>query len=91
MKNNSAKHLTPLAAIAYSRAVKKKRYSLEEVVAMMKRKQGDRSLREYAKEIGVSAPYLSDIYMGRRSPGEAILKPMGLQVRREVQVIFETL
>lgn len=35
-------------------------------------------MREYAKEISCSAPYLSDLYNGRRQPGPQILRFLGL-------------
>src|SRR6516164_11766578 len=37
------------------------------------RDKGDLSARELAKRIGVSAPFLSDIELGRRFPSEEIL------------------
>jgi len=37
------------------------------------RDSADLSLRELAKRIGVSAPFLSDIELGRRFPSEEIL------------------
>ena len=51
------------------------------VVAKLKSKQGKRSLREYAKALGVTVAYLSDIYRGRRDPGPAVLKCLGLKKR----------
>jgi transcriptional regulator with XRE-family HTH domain len=39
------------------------------------------SLRSYATRVGVSAAYLSDVYSGKRNPGPAILKFLGLEVR----------
>jgi hypothetical protein len=54
-------------------------YSAEQVVAKLKKIQGDRSLREFAKELNISAPYLSDVYKNRREPGPAVLKVLGLE------------
>lgn len=42
------------------------------------------SLRAYARKIGVSAPYLSDVLRGRRSPGPRLLTPLGFSVHVEV-------
>jgi hypothetical protein len=53
------------------------------VIRLLKQKQGDRSLREFAREVGVTAAYLSDIYQGRREPGPAIQRYLG--VRREIR------
>jgi len=49
------------------------------VVAKLKAGQKKRSLRDYAKALGVTVAYLSDIYRGRRDPGPSILKPLGLE------------
>ena len=44
------------------------------------RQQG--SLRKAAMFLGISAAYLSDILLGKRSPGPAILGPLGFTVER---------
>jgi len=59
----------------------------ENVVEMLRKKQGKRSLREFARDLGISAPYLSDIYKGRRNPGPTILEQFGL--RKEVTISTE--
>ena len=40
------------------------------------------SLRKAAKRLKVSPAYLSDILLGRRFPGPAILRPLGFTVER---------
>ena len=60
----------------------------EEVIALMKTTQGERSLRAFAEELQVTPSYLSDIYNGRRSPGPAILKFFGIGKRRQVIVEY---
>lgn len=57
-----------------------------EVITMLKAKQGRQSMREFAKVLGCSAPYLSDIYRGNRDPGPLILNYLGLEkvVKREI-------
>ena len=37
------------------------------------------SLRTYAKHLGISAAYLSNVMTGRRPPGPKILVPLGLE------------
>lgn len=39
------------------------------------------SLRNLAKRWSVSPAYVSDVMLGRRNPGPAILKPLGLKRR----------
>jgi hypothetical protein len=50
----------------------------EDVIQKLKDSQGDRSLRAYANSLGCSPSYLSDLYSGKRDPGEKILKQLGL-------------
>ena len=56
--------------------MKRKQQTLtrEAVIERMKAAQGERSLRQFAIEIGVSAAYLSDVYLGKRGIGQKILK-----------------
>jgi transcriptional regulator with XRE-family HTH domain len=42
------------------------------------RGQRDLSLREFAKKIKVSAPFLSDVELGRRYPSDDVLKTIAL-------------
>jgi transcriptional regulator with XRE-family HTH domain len=46
---------------------------------MLRERQGGRSLRAFAREIGVSPMYLSDLYHGRREPGPTILSYLQLE------------
>lgn len=50
----------------------------DKVIEMLKKRQGKKSLRSFATELGISAAYLSDLYKGRRSPGPAVLAHFGL-------------
>ena len=54
-------------------------YTEAEVVEMLKAEQGERSLREFAEALGISPSYLSDIYLGKRAPGPAVLDQMELE------------
>jgi transcriptional regulator with XRE-family HTH domain len=49
------------------------------IIELLKTMQGTKSQIEFAKEIGISAPYLSDIYHGNRAPGVKVLRKLGLQ------------
>lgn len=60
----------------------------EQVVNLIKAGQKGRSLRKYADSIGITAPFLRDIYEGRRSPGEKTLKHFGLTKTRRVIVEY---
>lgn len=60
-----------------------------DVVEALKKRQGSKSLREFARELGISAPYLSDIYRGHRGVGPAILKTIGLTRKTTVITVYE--
>jgi hypothetical protein len=59
----------------------------EQVLELLKEKQGDRSLREFALEVGCSAAYLSDVYNGNREPAKKILDYLGLTRTRTVKIV----
>lgn len=44
------------------------------------REQHDLSVRELAKKIHVSAPFLSDVELGRRHPSDEVLKTIALRL-----------
>jgi transcriptional regulator with XRE-family HTH domain len=52
--------------------------NVKELLALMKRLQGERSSTEFAADLGISKQYLSDIYNGRREPGESVLNALDL-------------
>jgi len=57
-------------------------------VVMLLQKMVDRagSQSAFAKEIGVTGAYIGDVLHGKRDPGPAILKVLGL--RRQVQITY---
>ena len=54
-----------------------KSMSIDEFIAFMKKQQGDQTDKDYAQAIGVSPQYLSDVYNGRRVPGDSITSALG--------------
>lgn len=60
----------------------------EDVVKVMKFKQGDLSLRQFALQVGCSAAYLSDIYSGNRAPATKVLDYLGMEKRKTVKVEY---
>jgi transcriptional regulator with XRE-family HTH domain len=56
-----------------------KKLTQSQVIKLLKKHQGERSLRQFARDIGTSAAYLSHIYAGKREPGPAVLEKLGLQ------------
>ncbi len=63
-------------------------WTKDDVVEMLKKEQGERSLRTYAKEIGCSATYLSKTYRGERPPGPMLLDRFGLEEKKVTTVTY---
>lgn len=61
-----------------------KTYKVDDVVAMLKHRQRDRSVRQLAAELEITPQYLGDVFKGFREPGEKILSKLGL----ERQVVY---
>ena len=58
---------------------------VKELLALMKRLQGERSSSAFATDLGISKQYLTDIYKGRREPGNSVLR--ALDVTRNVTYV----
>jgi len=50
----------------------------EKLIARMRKRQGRRTQKAFAAELGVSEPFLSDIYAGKRDPGAKVLNKLQL-------------
>ena len=50
-----------------------------QVNELIRKKQGERSLRTFATAIGLSAAYLSDVLRGNREPGPRLLSLLRLK------------
>jgi transcriptional regulator with XRE-family HTH domain len=50
----------------------------EKLISRMRKRQGRRTQKAFAVELGISEPYLSDIYAGKRDPGVKVLSKLGL-------------
>lgn len=59
-----------------------KTYDTEDVVEAIRKRTQATSLRQTARELGLSAPYLGDILLGRRAVSETVAEAFGF--RREV-------
>ena len=49
-----------------------KRMNLDQFMEFLKKQQGEQTAQQFASRLGVSPQYLSDVYNGRRPPGESI-------------------
>jgi transcriptional regulator with XRE-family HTH domain len=59
-----------------------KKMNLEQFLEFLKKQQGDQTAQQFASRLGISPQYLSDVYKGRRPPGESITA--ALQVEKSV-------
>jgi hypothetical protein len=58
----------------------KRQYSYDDLLALLKEKQGEKSLSEFAQELKISYPMLTNILCGhRRVDGPRILKYLGFK------------
>lgn len=57
----------------------RKRLSHSDLIELLKKRQGKRPVRAFARELGISHVYLMHIYAGRRDPGLAVLSKLGLE------------
>jgi transcriptional regulator with XRE-family HTH domain len=59
-----------------------KKMNLEQFLEFLKKQQGGQTAQQFASRLGVSPQYLSDVFNGRRPPGESITS--ALKVERSV-------
>jgi hypothetical protein len=51
--------------------------NIEELIAIMKRVQGDKTLTQFAAELDLSKQYLSNVYNRHKEPSERLLGQLG--------------
>jgi hypothetical protein len=54
----------------------------EDVITLLKKKMGDRTQLDFARELDISPQFLNDLLRGRRDPSDKILDYLGL--KREI-------
>jgi transcriptional regulator with XRE-family HTH domain len=54
-------------------------YTTEDVLKMLRYRQGEKTQREFAAEIEITQQHLSDVLAGNRGPGTKILAYLGLE------------
>lgn len=60
----------------------------EQVIEKLTQAKGKRSLRDYAKAMGISHVYLWEVLSGRRAPGPSVLDWMGLVEKTTVVTVY---
>lgn len=56
----------------------------QQIIEMLRERQGDRGLREFAREVGCTAANLSGIYLGKWNPGKQVAQYLGFVPERGV-------
>jgi len=51
--------------------------TIEELIAIMKRVQGERTLTEFAAELDMSKQYICNVYNRHKEPSERLLEKLG--------------
>jgi DNA-binding XRE family transcriptional regulator len=62
-----------------------KALTVEELLGLMKKIQGEKTNTEFAAEIGISKQYLTDIYNGRKVPSDTVSAALGYTPRVETR------
>lgn len=63
-------------------------YTRDDVIRMLKNRQGSKRAKHFAEELKVSAPYLNDVYAGNRPPSPKILSFLGLGKEKTTVVTY---
>ena len=61
-----------------------------QVIDLLRKRQGKKSLRRFGDEIGVTAAYLSDVFRGNREPGPTILTLLGVVRTKTTETTYAT-
>ena len=56
-----------------------KKMNLDQFLEFLKKRQGEQTAQQFASRLGVSPQYLSDVYNGRRPPGESITSALKVE------------
>jgi Helix-turn-helix len=64
-----------------------KALTVEELLGLMKKIQGEKTNTEFAAELGISKQYLSDLYNGRKVPSETVSATLGFTQKVETRYI----
>jgi hypothetical protein len=58
------------------------------ILRLIKERQKSQSLRQFALSLGVSAAYLSDVYLGKRDIGPRILSRFGFRKEKSSTITY---
>ena len=64
-----------------------KALTVEQLLELMKKIQGEKTNTEFAADLGISKQYLSDMYNGRKVPSENVSAALGFTQRVETRYV----
>ena len=64
-----------------------KALSVEELLGLMKKIQGEKTNTQFAADLGISKQYLCDMYNGRKIPSDNVSATLGFTTRVETRYI----
>jgi hypothetical protein len=64
-----------------------KALTVEELLSLMKKIQGEKTNTEFAAEIGISKQYLTDIYNRRKVPSDTVSSALGYTPQVETRYL----
>ena len=64
-----------------------KALTVEELLALMKKIQGEKTNTEFAADLGISKQYLGDIYKGRKIPSDTVSAALGFEPKVETRYV----
>jgi hypothetical protein len=64
-----------------------KALTVEELLELMKKIQGEKTNTEFAADLGISKQYLCDIYNGRKVPSETVSASLGFTQKVETRYV----
>jgi len=67
-----------------------KALTVEELLALMKKIQGEKTNTEFAADLGISKQYLSDLYTGRKIPSDTVSGVFGFAQKRATLYVPST-
>jgi hypothetical protein len=62
-----------------------KALTVEQLLSLMKKIQGEKTNTEFAADLGISKQYLGDLYKGRKIPSDNVSAAFGFEPKVEIR------
>jgi hypothetical protein len=77
---------TPIQRTVYA-VMAYKALTVDELLGLMKRIQGEKTNTQFAADLGISKQYLCDIYNGRKVPSDTVSASLGYTPKVETRYV----